>query len=171
MNISRRKAVKFGGLAAILAAVGGTVTSCGQNALNAAGIVLDAFRQIQPILAELVPNAAGTIAKAIKVAADLQTALRNKAPEAIDFLKQLVAPDGLFNQILEDLQLVTDPAKKRMLTLLLIIAQVALTAVATALHQDVPTGVVTAAKSKGKAVDIIEKIAASNRLDGMLVKF
>lgn len=171
-KISRREvAVKLGGLAAILAALGGLTAACSQNALNTAAIVINAFKLIQPILSELVPTAAATIAKAIKVAEDLQAALKKKAPEAIDFLKQLIAPDGLFNQVFDDLALVTDPAKRKMLTLWLLIAETGLAAIATALHQEAPAGVIAKANAKGKSVSIIEAIAKSNWLESALTKF
>lgn len=173
MKINRRKFVRNVGYSALLASVGVTFTGCSTKSIIAwAGTAVSFLEQTLPYFQDLLPGSVGILTQAITVAKDLQTALKAGSANAVDFIKQLIAPDGLFQKILDDVGLIQNPQTRRIVSGILAIAGVALNIIATALEQgstQLPKAIVAKAKTERKAgVAAVEVIAKSNTLDKVL---
>jgi hypothetical protein len=132
--MERREAIKAATVT-ILATMAGSLVGCDKKTLAYwAGIIVSAFEQSLPILSALVPSSADLITKAIETAKALKTALDSSAESAIEFLNQLLAPGGLFQQILIIVGTVSGP-QQAMISGILALAGIALNLIATALSQ------------------------------------
>lgn len=87
---------------------------CGPSASAAINVIVATLEETQPILKDLLPASVDLIAKAITVAKQLRDALKNGG-DALTLLQQFIAPDGLFNKILDSIGLVQDPTKRKYL--------------------------------------------------------
>lgn len=172
--MNRREAIKTVTIGGTTFALFSLMTSCGANVLTWIGIVINAFTEALPILQSFLPNSLPILQKALQVAKDLQAALKNAAPNAIDFLNQLIAPDGLFNQIINDIGAITDLNQRRILAGILALAGVALRLIATGLHQgatQTKQGPEILAKARIKnpaGVSQVEKLAVQDTLEKAL---
>lgn len=177
MNLRRRDFFFKTGAGAIIAFGVGPLMGCGGNLITWIGIVIQALTDALPIFKDILPNSVAILKKALQVAKDLQTALKNAAPNAIDFLQQLSAPDGLFNQIFNDVGLITDPAQRRIVSGILLLAGVALRLIASGLHQGVPQTppeILAKARTRNReGVANVEKLAVQDTLEKALagIKF
>lgn len=166
-NISRRNVLKIGGVsAASLALRGLPFAGVGALALGSTGcdikqadIVVDSLEEALPIFKDLLPGSVEVLTKAIAVAKQLRDAIKDKAPTALGFLKQLIAPNGLINQLADTLSLIKNDTQRRVLAGILLLANIALRAISAKLEQAVPAGVVGGADAE--AVGAVTKAAAS----------
>lgn len=168
----RRDAMKIG-LGTVLATMTGSLVGCDKKTIISwAGTAVSFLEQTLPYFQDLVPGSVGVLTKAIAVAVELKAALQAGSANAIDFINELIAPDGLFQKILDDVGLITDPSKRKIVSGILAIAGVALNIIATALEQgsgEVPPEVVSKARSQSKAgVATIEKVSKGNSLEKAL---
>jgi hypothetical protein len=164
--------VLMGMLGSLLALVGVVTVSCGQNLIKWSGIVVSAFEESMPLIQNLLPGSVATLTKALAVAKDLQAALKNGSANAIDFIEQLIKPDGLFNKLLDDVGALTDPEQRRILSGILLLAGVALRLIAAGLTSgadQLPNGPAIKAKAQNQSgVAVIEKVGASKDLEKLL---
>jgi len=170
--MQRREVMKLGA-ATVLATFAGSLVGCDKKTIISwAGTAVAFLEQTLPYFQDLVPGSVAVLAKAITIAQDLKAALQAGSANAIDFIHQLIAPDGLFQQILNDVGLITDVNKRRIVSGILAIAGVALNIIATALEQgsaEVPPAIVAATRSQKKAATAtIEKAAKSSVLEKAL---
>lgn len=168
-KITRRDMGKMG-LGLALLASGVSLIGCSKKSLVMwAQTVVTFLEQTLGYFKDLLPSSVANITKAIAVAKDLQAALSADSPNAVDFINQLLSPDGLINKVIDDIGLIGDPEKRKVVSGVLAIASIALMTIATALAQGSGPAVTTAAKTRGlKGVSTVEKIAASNKLIGTL---
>jgi len=127
---TRRDLLKWSFGASVAAGLAAFATGCGQNVNTWASTVVEALTEALPIFQTYFPSGAGKVATALQIAKDLLDAIKNKKPNAIDFLLQLTAPDGLINKILDDIQLIPDVNERNIVSGLLILAGVALRLIA-----------------------------------------
>lgn len=175
--MKRRDFVENAAIVSVVSVTGiltGILTSCGGNVLTWVGIVIQSLTEALPIFTDLIPGSADIVKKAIAVAKELETAIKNRAPNTIDFLEQLISPSGLFNQILDSVGVITDPAQKRIVSGILALAGVALRLIAAGLHQgatQTPQGPEIIAKARtanAAGVAHIEKVAVQDSLEKSL---
>jgi hypothetical protein len=160
MRISRRKAVKLGSLAALLAAAGGTVACSRENVVSWAGVVIAELERAAPLLKSLVPASAAILDKAILVAHDLEAALKAGSVNTVDLIEQLIAPGGLLSQIITDLNLIPDPVQRNILSGGMILAGIALRLISAALKKGTPRPILAQARQKNRAgVAVVEQAA------------
>lgn len=172
MTLKRRECIKLG-LGTLLATVAGSLVGCDKKTIISWASTAVAFlEQTLPYFQDLLPASVNVLTKAIAVARDLQAALAAGSANAVDFINQLIAPDGLFQKILTDVGLMTDFEKRKIVSGILAIAGVALTIIATALEQgsgEAPPEVVSKARSQNKAgVATIEKVSKGKTLEKAL---
>jgi hypothetical protein len=170
--MQRREAMKLGAFTLLATATGSMVGCDKKTIISWAGTAVSFLEQTLPYFQDLVPGSVAVLAKAITVAKQLQEALKAGSTNAIDFIQQLIAPDGLFQKILDDVGLITDEQKRKIVSGILAIAGVALTIIATALEQgsgEVPPEVVSKARSQSKSgVATIEKVSKGKTLEKAL---
>jgi len=170
--MNRRNFLQTTGKAAAGTAAGALVLSteaCNKDALTWSLQVVNAFEQAQPIIADLLPGSVALIAKAITIARQLQKALKDKSADAITFLKELIAPAGLVNQIADTLHLIQGPAQRRILSGILALASIGLSLIASDLEQQATPAIKAGASRKDRtAVDAIQATAESDRLEQAL---
>lgn len=120
----------------------------------------------------LIPGSTGVLTKAIAVAKELQAALKAGSVNAVDLIQQLLAPDGLIQQIVDTLGLIQDDRRRQIVAGLLLIARAALVTISTAIEQgagSAPPQVLERARAQHKAgVAVVESIAKSNKLEAAL---
>lgn len=172
MELRRRECIKLG-MATMLASVAGTFVGCDKKTIISwSGTAVSFLEQTLPYFQDLLPGSVAVLAKAITVARELQAALKAGSENAIDLIQQLIAPDGLFQKILDDVGLITDEQKRKIVSGILAIAGVALTIIATALEQgsgEAPPEVISKARSQNKAgVATIEKVSKGKTLEKAL---
>lgn len=166
--MKRRELFKMLGLSALLAWVGAFFTACSVKSLAAwAGTAVSFLEQTLPYFQDLLPNSVGVLTQAIAIAKDLKAALSAGSETAIELLNKLLAPNGLFQQILTDLALLSGPQVK-IVSGILAIAGVALNIIATALAQGssgAPAGIVARVKARNVlGANVVEAAANSDRL-------
>jgi len=168
MKIQRRSLMKSGAIA-VLATMVGSLTGCDRKTIVSwAGTAISFLQQTLPYFTDLLPSSVATLQKAIVVAQDLKKALESGSANAIDFIQQLIAPDGLFQQILNDVGLIQDEQKRKIVAGILAIAGVALNIIATALSQGsetAPPKIVEAVRSRNiGGAAVIDEVASSDVL-------
>ncbi len=166
--INRRFVLKAG-LAATLAGGGLSLIGCSKKTLSQwAGIVIATLEQELPYFTELLPSSVAVLSKAIQLAKDLKSALDAGSETTVELLNQLLAPNGLFQQLLNDAGLIPDESTRKIVSGILAIAGVALNVIATALSQGAagaPNGVVARIRAKNvMGANTIEKAAQSDVL-------
>jgi len=169
--MKRREMLKAGAVT-ILATMAGSLVGCDKKTIITWASTAIAFlEQTLPYFTDLLPGSVAVLTKAIEVARQLRAALQAGSANAIDFIQQLIAPDGLFQQILDSVGLITDPQKRKIVSGILAIAGVALNIIAAALQQGTPPEIVAKAKTsreKKSGIEIIEKSAKGNTLEKAL---
>jgi hypothetical protein len=165
--MNRRQVVKLGATG-LLGVSGLTLVGCSKKSLSYwAGVIISSLEQALPILSTLVPSSADVVEKAIATAKALKTALDNGSENAIELLNQLLAPSGLFEQIVAIVATVTGP-QQAILSGILALAGIALNLIATALHQGAegaPATLVAKVRTKhAVGASVIETAAKSGRL-------
>lgn len=175
-TLSRRTVLKIGGVSAgslALRAAAGVgvgvlaVSSVGCD-IKQADIVIDSLEEALPILKDLLPGSVSIITKALAVAHQLKDAINKNDGSALGFLEQLMAPDGLINQIADTLNLIKDDNQRRILVGMLLLANIALRAISAKLAKAVPTSLQATANAQSpRGSAIVNKAAAS--LDPALV--
>jgi hypothetical protein len=170
--MNRRTFARNIGYSALLASVGASSVGCSTKSLTAwAGTVVSFLEQTLPYFQDLLPSSVAVLTKAIQVAKDLKAALSAGSENAIELLNQLLAPNGLFQQILADVGTISGPQQK-IISGILAIAGVALNIIATALSQGAagaPQALVARVKAKNAiGTSMIENAAKSDRLEKAL---
>lgn len=165
MGLTRRQVVR-GGVLGSLALLASVTTACNAKIITWAGIVVSAFEQALPIFRDILPNSVAILTKALAVAKDLEAALKAGSANTVDLIEQLISPTGLFNQILNDVELITDPSKRKIVTGILLLAGIALRLISSGLQQGAPQIPATVmSKAKGKAgISVIQKVNDSDQL-------
>lgn len=166
--MKRRDFVKGLGVSSLVLASGASLIGCSKKSLVAwAGTIVTSLEQALPILSTLSPVSVALVTKAIETARALKAALAAGSENAIEFLNQLLAPDGLFLQILAIVATVPGP-QQIIISGILALAGVALNLIATALAQGstgAPPALVAKVKSRNIAgTSVIEAAANSDRL-------
>jgi hypothetical protein len=150
---------RIGAGAAVLGLAGVTSGCNSENVLTWVQTVITAFKDALPIFQQILPNQAALLEKALVVAQELQTALKNKTGNAVDFLEQLIAPGGLFNQIIDSLGLIADPQQRAVLSGILLLADIALRLIAQHLQTAAAIIIAAARKRNATGVKTIEAIS------------
>jgi hypothetical protein len=166
--MKRREAIKAGAIT-ILATMAGSLVGCDKKTIITwASTAASFLEQTLPYFSGLLPGV-GILEMAIKVARDLEAALKANSANSVDLINQLIAPDGLFQKILNDVGLIQDPEKRKIVSGILAIAGVALNIIAAALQQGTPPEIVAKARNVNKkGVQSIEKSAKSDTLEKAL---
>lgn len=170
--MNRRDCIKTG--VALLTSVAGlSMIACSKKTIIQWAQTVTLFLgQTLPYFKDLLPGSVDVLMKAILVAKDLQAALAAGSESAIEFLNQLLAPNGLFQKLLDDVGLIPDPEKRKIVSGILAIAGVALTIISTALSQGAgtaPPKVVAAVRSRNvSGAATIESVAQSDVLTNVL---
>lgn len=182
-EMERRAFLRIGGFGlGSLALTGGIVgiavteTGCGGNVFTWADQVVGAFTDALPIFQDILPGSVKLLTQALAVAKDLRDALKNKSTNALDLIKQLIAPDGLFNKILADLNVAQSSDQKKIVQGIILIAGIALRLISSGLQQGakaVPALAKAARSTHPAAVGLVERVAESNAIEQALaaVKF
>jgi hypothetical protein len=165
-----RREIIMRGSGILFLSVAGASTACSQKSVvEWAQTARQALQDALPYFEELLPNSVPTLTKAIKIAIDLEAALRSGSANAFDFIAELIGPSGLVIQILTDVGTISDPQIRSVVSGILAIASIALRVIATELDRgavDMPRVIVAELKSKHKASSaVVEKIAKSKVLD------
>lgn len=125
------------------------------------------LEQSLPYFSEFLPTSVALITKAIAVAKQLHDALSAESETAIEFINQLIAPNGLFQQILNEVALIPE-TQRRIISGILAVAGIALNIIATALSQGAagaPSAVVAKVRSRNvSGANTIENAAKSDVL-------
>lgn len=166
--MERRHFIKAG-MAGALAVSGLSIVGCSKKTLSQwASTVILFFEQTLPYFSDLLPGAVGLITKAVAVAKDLKAALDAGSENAVELLNQLLAPNGLFQQVLNEVGLIPDENTRKIVSGILAIAGVALNVIATALSQGAagaPATIVEKVRIKhAMGANTIEKAAQSDVL-------
>jgi len=165
--MKRRQLMQMG-LGALAGGMTLSLVGCSKKTLTQwAATVVIFLEQTLPYFTDLLPGSVATLTKAIQVAKDLKAALDAGSENAIELLNQLLAPNGLFQQIVLDAGLISGPQAK-LVAGILAIAGIALNVIATALSQGAagaPPQLVAKVKAKhAVGVNVIEAAAKSDRL-------
>jgi hypothetical protein len=170
--MNRRNFVGTLGTGAIVGVTAPSVlvqVACGGNAVTQIGIVISAFDEALPIISDFLPQSVALITKALAVAKDLKKALETKSGNVVEFLNQLIAPNGLFNQIMDTLGLIQDASQRKIVSGLLLLAGIALRIIATQFDQGATDRQKSSAKaSNARAAATIEKASQSDSLESLL---
>lgn len=108
------------------------------------------------------------VAKAITIANDLVKALKtSNHADTLTFLDQLIAPDGLVQQLANDIGLISDDSVKKIVQAALIIAHTTLLLISANIAENVPSnaGAMAAAAGKSVAAEHVRKAATSRAID------
>jgi hypothetical protein len=174
--LNKRDFIKIGGVgigavalrALPLAGVGALALVSSGCDIKQSDIVIDSLQEALPIIKDLVPGSAQLVVKAIAVAKELRDAIKANNGTALGFLKQLISPDGLMNQISDTLNLIQNVNQRRILSGVLLLANIALRAISGKLAA-VPAGVVAVAiAGDAGGASMIEK--AANSLEPTLLQ-
>jgi len=168
MTHINRRTFNKAGLAALLTAGTLPLIACSKKTIvQWAGTAVMFLEQSLPYFSEFLPTAVSLITKAITVAKELQAALSAESEGAIDLINQLIAPNGLFQQILNEVALIPD-AQRKIVAGILAVVGIALNIIATALSQGAagaPPQLVAKVRSRNVAgSNTIEEVAASDVL-------
>ncbi len=167
--MKRREAIKAVAITLLATAAGSLVGCDKKTIITWASTVIAFLVQTLPYFQDLIPGSVGVLSKAIAVAGELKAALQAGSSNAVDFINQLIAPDGLFQKILADVGLITDPAKRKIVSGILAIAGVALNIIAAALEQGTPPEIVSKARNVNKAgVEAVKKAGKADTLEKAL---
>lgn len=170
--MNRRQFVRVTGTGTLgLAAVTAFKCPGGPNLDPKFQIALTILGQIDATLKELnITGPLGLIAKVTKIIGDVQTFYKNADfPSAIDGLNQIVAPGGLFDQVLDDAGI----AQSNVVKGLLIAFRGALTVIAVILESQSTQPVVAAriraaSASDAQKIDNVRKLADGKKIDAAL---
>src|SRR5262245_12612386 len=144
--MNRRKMIGVVGASGLGLAMAGLLSGCKQNVSKWIGIVVSELEAILPVFDQVLPGSSKIVAKALEVAKEVQKALEAKDPGVVVFLEQLVAPDGLINQIIDTLGLIKDPKVSAVVAGSLVLISTALRLIADGLMQ-APAGMVAKARN------------------------
>lgn len=165
--MKRRMFIKAGLMATVAGSSLSLVGCSKKTIVQWAGTAVMFLEQALPYFSDLLPGTVGLITKAIAIAKQLQAALSAESESAIDLINQLIAPNGLFQQILNEVAMISGPQQK-VVAGILAVAGIALNIIATALAQGAagaPASIVGKIRSRNvTGSNTIESIAKSDVL-------
>lgn len=146
--MNRRDFIKASASTAILASSALMLISCNKKQIiGYSSTAVQFLEQTLPYFQTLIPGSTDKLNKAILVAKDLKTALEKESANAVGFINLLTQPNGLFQNILTDIDLIQDQGKKQIVAGILAIAGVALTLIENYLITETPSPILAKAKS------------------------
>lgn len=175
--MNRREVITRAAFTTGAVAIGGPAVllqiACDRKAVEAwADQAINAFVQAEPFIRDLLPGSVAVLAKAIAVAKDLRAALKTKADNAIDFVRQLITgPDSLFEQIAKSVGLIKNANQRRIVSGILALAGIALNLIAAQLDSEADAHPALAAKARAaqpEAFSAVQAIADSDKLERAL---
>jgi len=168
MTTMNRRFVIKAGIAAGLTGGSLSIVGCTKKTIvQWAGTVVMFLEQALPYFEEFLPSAVPLLQKVIAVAKLLQDALSAESETAIDLINQLIAPNGLFQQILNEVALIPE-AQRRIVAGILAVVGIALNIIATAIANGAagaPPKIVAGVRSRNVAgSNVIDEAAKSDVL-------
>lgn len=156
---------------AVLAIVPGTLLleGCDSTAqlVKWGQLVATELEAVQPQLTALGLSTA-LISKAIVIGKDLVAALKaSNNASTLNFLDQLIAPNGLIQQLANDVGVIGDDSARKIVQAALIIAHTTLLLISANIAENAPSNAISLARTAGQgtAANNVKAAADSNKID------
>lgn len=174
IQLNRREVIKRGVFTAGVLAIAGpgilTQVACGstKQLVKWAGVALGYLRDLLPILTDA--GAASIVAlvnRALPIAEKLKKALEdNDNVATFDALQSLTSPSGVIAQIAEEVGLITDPDRRRIILGVMAAVQLTIRLIAAQIQENVPVPTANAIrKSVPATAGAIDRAAAEAQLN------